>query len=138
MYGVEPLSVLFAAHCPLAWWDVVAVLGPFSVRNEFYPWELGVAILIAGVGLFQLHQATCDSVSDVYTQIVFGILELVDEILRVVFIAYDWYRFAGCGIGAFTACVWAEVTRAIQDSLDLDSSCQCLVALYLPQGTCHP
>ena len=109
MDGVELLFVLFVAHCPLAWWDVVAVLGPFSVRNEFYPWELGVAILIAGVGLFQLHQTTCDSVSDVYTQIVFDILELVDEILRVVFIAYVWYRFAICGIGAFTTRVWAKV-----------------------------
>jgi hypothetical protein len=109
MYGVEPLSVLFAAHCPLAWWDVVAVLGPFSVRNEFYPWELGEAILIAGVGLFQLHQDTCDSVSDIYTQIVFGILELVDEILWIPFVAYVRYRFVVCGIGAFTTRVWAKV-----------------------------
>jgi hypothetical protein len=77
--------------------------------NSIYPWELGVAILIAGVGLFLLHQTICDSVSDVYTHIVFGILELVNEILRVVFIAYVLYRFAVCGIGAFTTCVWAKV-----------------------------
>ena len=59
--GVEPLSVLFIAHCPFAWWDVVVILAPYSVRNEFYPWALGVVVLVAGVGLFKLRYCTYTS-----------------------------------------------------------------------------
>ena len=109
MDGVEPLSVLFIAHRPFAWWDVVVILAPCSVRNEFYPWELVIVVLVAGVGLFKLHQTTCDAVLHVYIQIV-GIVELVDEILRVLFVAFGrWYRFVVFWIGTFTARVWAKV-----------------------------
>ena len=65
-------------------------------------------VLIAGVGLFKLHQTTCDSVLYVYIQIV-GIIELVDEILRVLLIAYVWYGFVVCRIGPLTARVWTKV-----------------------------
>ena len=108
MDGVEPPSVLWVAHCPFAWWDVVVILGPISVRDEFYPWELGVVVLVSGVGLSKLHQTTCNSVLYVYIQVV-GIVELVDEILWVVFIAYVWYRFVISGVGSLTVCVRTEV-----------------------------
>ncbi len=107
--GVEPLSILFIAHCPFGWGDVIVILTPFSVWNEIYPWELVVVVLIAGVGLFKLHQTNCDAVLYVYIQIV-GIIELVDEELRISFVAFGrWYRLVVFWIGAFTARVWAEV-----------------------------
>ena len=39
----------------------------------------------------------------------FEVLELVDEILRVVFIAYVWYWFVVNGVGSLTTCVRAKV-----------------------------
>ena len=109
MGRVEPLDVLLVAHCPLAWCNIVAVLVPIFDLFELYPWESGVVLLAAGVGLFELHPAACDSVSNVRFHIVVEVLELVNEVLRVVFVAFVWYWLVVCGIGAAAARVWAKV-----------------------------
>ena len=83
---------------------------PFSDLFELYPWESGVVLLATGVGLFEFHPAACDSVSDVRFHIVVEVLELVNEILRVVFVAFVWYGlFVVSGIGVAVARVLAHV-----------------------------
>ena len=88
MGRVEPLDVLLVAHCPPACCNIVAVLVPISDLFELYPWESGVALLAVGVGLFELHPAAFDSVSNVRFHIVVEVLELVNEVLRLVFVAF--------------------------------------------------
>ena len=78
MGRVEPLDVFLFAHCPFAW----CVLIPISDLIELYPWKLGVVLLAAGVGLFELHPSVCDSVSNVHFHIVFEVLKLVNAVLR--------------------------------------------------------
>ena len=66
-------------------------------------------LLATGIGLVELHPATCDSISDVRLRIVVGVLELVDVVLRVVNVARIWYSFVIGGVGSTTACVRAKV-----------------------------
>ena len=76
---------------------------------SFYPWELGIVVLFTGVGLFELRSAACDSVSNVYGHKVVEVLELVNEVLRVVFVAFVRYRFVIGRVGVAAVRVWAYV-----------------------------
>ena len=77
-----------------------------SPHSSIYPWELGIVILFTGVGLFELRSAACDSV---YGHKVVEVLELVNEVLRVVFVAFVRYRFVIGRIDVAAARVWALV-----------------------------
>ncbi len=104
----EPIDVLLVAHCPFARRNVVAVLMPFSDLIELYQWEFSVVLLTTCVGLFELHPAACDSVSNVRFHIVVEVLELVNEVLRVVFVAFVRYGFVFSGIGVAAVRFWAH------------------------------
>jgi hypothetical protein len=80
-----------------------------SPHSSIYPWELGIVILFTGVGLFELRSAACDSVSNVYGHKVVEVLELVNEVLRVVFVAFVRYRFVIGRVGVAAVRVWAYV-----------------------------
>ena len=103
------LGVLLVAHGLLAWRNVVVVQMPFSDLFELYPWELGIVVLFTGVGLFELHCAawelgivvlcagvglvklhlsSCDLVPDVRSHDVVEVLELVNEVLWIVFVSF--------------------------------------------------
>jgi hypothetical protein len=61
---------------------------PFSDNFELYLWEVGIVVLCAGVGLVKLHPSSNDSVSDVHAHDVVQVLELVNEVLWVVFFSF--------------------------------------------------
>ena len=104
-----PLGVLRVAHGPFAWRHVVVVLIPISDVFELYPWELGIVVLCIGVGLFELHSSACDSVSNVYGHTVAEVLELVNGVLWVAFVAFVLYGFVIGRIGVDAAQVWTHV-----------------------------
>ena len=82
--------------------------GPHAIFRSRRALSLGIGCA-TGVGLFELHPAACDSLSNVRFHIVVEVLELVDEVLWVVFVAFVWYGFVVGGVGIAAARFWAHV-----------------------------
>ena len=70
--------------------------------------SLGIEFSV-GVGLFELHSTACDSVSNVRDHGIVEVLELVNGVLWVAFVAFAHYRFVIGRIGVAAARVWALV-----------------------------
>ncbi len=109
MCGEEPLDILFVAHGPFVWWNVVVVLPPVSDLVELYPWKSGIVFLAPGVGLLEFEPTARDSVPYVRLRVVGVVPELVNCVLRVVLIAFFWHGFIIGGVGSLTAWVRAKV-----------------------------
>ena len=60
--------------------------------------QLGIVVFCAGVGLAELHLSSCDSVPDVHDHGVVEVLELINEVLWIVFVSFVRHGLLSAGL----------------------------------------